>query len=183
MKIDPLAAIATIVLITLPLDPSLAGDRPSSIPVNHTPAKRQYYCQQPSEIPLPPGYKSIKPNQIWCGEVKKELRQAAPANGYIVDRLEWSKLWKTYRGNEELPKVNFDREVILLYVHSDANTLNMVPVLSPKGDLLRATSFTEQGMSRDSPCSYMFMSVDRQGVKTIEGKSLVRRSNINSSSF
>lgn len=183
MKIYLLAAIATIVTIALPSARSFAGDRSSSILVNNTPAKGEYDCPQPSKIPLPPGYKSINPNQIWCGQVKQELRQAAPASGYIANNLEWSKLWKTYRGNEEMPKVNFDREVILLYVHSDDNMLNMVPVLSPKGDLSRATSFTEHARIGESPCSYIFMSVARQGVKTIEGRSIVRRSNINSSGF
>jgi hypothetical protein len=183
MKIYPLAAISTVLSIGLLLTPSFSDNRPSYISVKNAQApKRQYHCQQPSEIPLPAGYKSIKHNQIWCREVKKELRQAAPSNGYIANNSEWSKLWKTYRGNEELPKVNFNREVVLLYVHFDANTLNIVPVLSDKGDLSRAISFTELGMS-DSPCSYMFMSVDRRGVKTIEGKSIVNKSNLDSIMF
>ncbi len=162
-----LSAIASLLAI-FQASPLSAGETQISNPVKKM---QQYRCAPSSELPLPSKYKQLKPIHNWCGLVKQELRELAPKKGYIANNLEWSKLWKTYRGDEELPKINFDRQVILLYVHFDANALSLEPVLSNKGDLIRATSFTELGMSRDV-CSYIFVSVDRKGIKTIEGKAI-----------
>jgi hypothetical protein len=163
-----LLAIAINLLVIFQVSPLFAGDTQISSPAKKV---REHRCTPSSEIPLPPKYKQLKQIQNWCGLVKNELRELAPKKGYIANNLEWSKLWKTYRGDEELPKINFDRQVILLYVHFDANALSLEPVLSNKGDLIRAISFTELGMNRDS-CSYIFVSVDRQGIRTIEGKAV-----------
>jgi hypothetical protein len=126
-------------------------------------------CSKPVKIPLPDSYKQIELKQSWCGHIPKELRSAAPAKRYIDRQSEWLKLWKTYRRNEAIPKVNFDRELIVLYVHSDANDLSISPVLSRTGDFSLAVSFTEQGMG-DTPCSYVLAVVNRSGIKTIGGK-------------
>lgn len=163
-----LLAIAINLLAVFQVSPLFAGDTQISSPAKKV---REYRCTPPSEIPLLPQYKQLKQIQNWCGIVKQELRELAPKEGYIVNNPEWSRLWKTYRGDEELPKINFDRQVILLYVHFDANALSLEPVLSNKGDLTRAISFTELGMSRDV-CSYIFVSIDRKGIKTIEGKAI-----------
>jgi hypothetical protein len=163
-----LSMIAISLLAIFQLSASSASDAQISVSVNKL---REHRCNPSSEIPLPPKYKQLKQIQNWCGLVKQELRELAPKEGYIVNNSAWSKLWKTYRGEDELPKINFDRQVILVYVHFDANALSLEPVLSNKGDLTRAISFTELGMSRDV-CSYIFVSIDRKGIKTIEGKAI-----------
>jgi hypothetical protein len=163
-----LSAVTITLLAISQASPLLAGEIPTSDPVKKV---REYRCTSSSELPLPSKYKQLKRIENWCGLVKQASRELAPKKGYITNILEWSNLWKAYRGEDELPKINFDRQVILVYVHFDANTLSLEPVLSNKGDLVRAASFTELAMSRDT-CSYIFMSVDRKGIKTIEGTAI-----------
>jgi hypothetical protein len=170
-----LAALSTIFFTTIPIHPSVADVKPNPIKVqDFGNSKRTHQCRKPSEIPLPASYKQIEFKQSWCGTVPKQLRSAAPAK-YIANNLEWAKLWQTYRSNEALPKIDFKRELILVYVHTDANSVEMIPALSRKGDLAVNVSFTEAGMA-DTPCTYMFVSIDRRGIKTIDGKPIATNS-------
>ncbi len=173
MKIHlSLAATATTYITTILVFLPATGQESSSRQIqNFRNSIRTHRCQKPSKLPLPAQYQQIEANQSWCGTIPKEIRSAAPTKRYINNNLEWAKLWKTYRCNEELPKLNFDREIVLLYVHFDANTVEMIPVLSNKGNLIANFSFTEVGMA-DSPCTYVFISVDRRGIKTIDGKAI-----------
>jgi hypothetical protein len=170
-----LTALFTISIATVSVYPSVAEVKQNAVEAqNVRNPTRTHRCQQPSEIPLPASYKQIEFKQSWCGTVPKELRAVAPAKQYIANNLAWTKLWKTYRRNETLPKIDFDRELILLYVHFDANSVEMIPALSRKGNLAVNVSFTEAGMA-DTPCTYMFVSIDRRNIKTIGGKSIVNR--------
>jgi hypothetical protein len=173
-----LSAIVTISITTILGYPSVADVKTNIIEAqNFRNSIGIHQCQQPSKIPLPDSYKQIEFKQNWCGTIPKELRKAAPAKGYIANDSEWSKLWKTYRSNEALPKIDFDRELILLYVHFDANSVEMIPAIG-KGDLAVNVAFTEAGMA-DTPCTYMFVSIDRRGIKTIDGKPIVNKSERN----
>jgi hypothetical protein len=134
-------------------------------------------CSPASQEPFPDSYKQIGFKQSWCGTVSKQLRNLAPGRSSIVDRQQWSKLWQAYRGREPLPKIDFNREVVIVYVHFDSNIVYMSPALdSSKGDLAVAVSFTEAGMSADGPCSYVFAKLDRRGFKTINGKPIMTKS-------
>jgi hypothetical protein len=131
-------------------------------------------CDLSPQIPLSSSYKRIKLKQGWCGQVPKELRALAPSSGYIDRELDWVKLWKAYRGDEGIPKIDFKRELIVLYVHSDSNNVNMTPVLYENGSLVVESAFTEQG-TQDNLSTYFFASIDRQGIKTINGKPIVNK--------
>jgi hypothetical protein len=183
MNIDLfIAMIATIYFITVPAFSSVAGRQPSLSQIQNPRQTRTYRCLQPSDVPLPALYKPLQLKQSWCGTVQKETRLANPAKKYITNDLEWTRLWRAYRGNEALPKVNFGREIILAYVHFDANAVEMIPALSDTGNLVIGVSFTEAGMA-DSPCTYMFSSVDRRGIKTIDGKVIGNNSKRNSTGY
>jgi hypothetical protein len=132
---------------------------------------RSFKCTERSVEAVPDTFKQIELRQSWCGYIPKELRSAAPTKRYINSQSEWVKLWKTYRPNQAVPKIDFDRELIVIYVHFDANTLYLSPILSHKGELALRVSFTEAGMA-DTPCSYVFASVERWRVKSIDGKPL-----------
>lgn len=44
------------------------------------------------------------------------LMSEAPKSGYLANEKAWAKLWKAWRGKEELPKVDFEKQLVLVGV-------------------------------------------------------------------
>src|SRR5262249_20246778 len=84
------------------------------------------------------GGKLIKVEKAWEGEIKLELRQQAPPNGFITNEKAWAKLWGAYRGNDELPKIDFDKQMMLGGVGKEPKIFGYDPeglTLNEGGDL------------------------------------------------
>jgi hypothetical protein len=169
-----------IFLLTLTISPchsTVAGEKvtPSQTQTSAD-SSTTHNCSPASQEPFPDSYKQIGFKQSWCGTVSKQLRSLAPGMSSIVSQTAWSKLWQAYRGREPLPKIDFNREIVIAYVHIDSNALYVSPAIdSAKGDLAVGASFTEVGSSNES-CTYMFGKLDRRGFKTINGKPIVTKS-------
>src|SRR5262249_35956930 len=118
--------------------------------------------------------KLIKVEKVWDGEIKFELRQQAPQNGFIANEKAWAELWRAYRGDDELPKIDFDKQMILVGVGYDPNGIGYDPnglILNENGDL-KVSSVSNFIVSAFAPetCRYVFLLISREGVKTINGK-------------
>jgi hypothetical protein len=118
--------------------------------------------------------KLIKVEKAWDGEIKLELRQQAPPplNHFIADEKAWANLWRAYRGNEKLPKVDFDKQMIVVHVGDDPNLIGYDPdslILDEEGDLKVSLIKTMVGYINPETCRYIFLLINREGVKTING--------------
>ena len=95
------------------------------------------------------------------------LMKEKPASGYIANEKSWAKLWKAWRGNEEVPKVDFDKQLVLVgTVKCARNGMNVRYKLDDKGNLevtVMQTDIAGPGFN------YQIVVVDRNGVKTING--------------
>jgi hypothetical protein len=119
--------------------------------------------------------KLIKVEKAWDGEIKLELRQQAPPplNGFIADEKAWAKLWRAYRGSDELPKIDFDKQMILDRVGNDPNVMGVIHdelMLNEKGDLKVDFFSTQVKYINPKTCRYVFLLISREGVKSVNGK-------------
>ena len=124
----------------------------------------------------PSGGKLIKVEKVWGGEIKLELRDQAPP-GFVANEETWAKLWRAYRGNEELPKIDFDKQMILVGVGADPNAIGYDPdslILDEDGDLKVSYIQTLKGYQNPETCRYIFLLISREGVKSINGDLLTR---------
>jgi hypothetical protein len=70
-------------------------------------------------LPLSAADKAKAPRS-WSGIINDEgLRKMAPnqesgARGYVTDAKAWAKLWKAWRGDETVPKVDFAKELVVV---------------------------------------------------------------------
>jgi hypothetical protein len=118
--------------------------------------------------------KPVKPVKEWKGKFPAKedepLRMEAPTSGYIANEKAWAKLWKAWRGKEELPKVDFDRQLVLVGSEQcAANSIEARLGLDEKGDLkgyFRTTLLGGPGFV------YLIVVVDRAGIKTYNGKAI-----------
>jgi len=120
--------------------------------------------------------KPVKPVKEWTGKFKDKADEAlmkeAPKSGYIANEKAWGVLWKAWRGKEELPKVDFDKELVLVGAAGcAANRIGATFKLDDKGDLNGGFSATEIG---GPGFVYMIVVVDRSGVKTFNGKAIIK---------
>jgi hypothetical protein len=123
------------------------------------------------------GGKPIKVEKVWGGEIKLELRWQAPQIDFIADEKTWAELWRAYRGNDELPKIDFDKHMILVGVGNDPNYIGYDPdglILDEEGDLKVSFIYTLVGYQNPKTCRYIFLLISREGVKSINGALLTR---------
>jgi hypothetical protein len=118
--------------------------------------------------------KPVKPTKEWNGSFPKKedepLAKAAPASGYIADEKSWTKLWKAWREKEEAPKIDFDKQLVLVgTTECAANKMGASFKLDDKGDLkggFISTQIAGPGFA------YMIVVVDRTDVKTYNGAAI-----------
>ena len=57
----------------------------------------------------------VEPAGMWSGKIKNEsLCKFAPQFGLITDAETWKTLWTAWRSNQERPKIDFAKDLILV---------------------------------------------------------------------
>jgi hypothetical protein len=117
--------------------------------------------------------KKVEVRQSWDGTIPDDkLRKEEPANGFITDEKTWAKLWKAWCGNAKLPKVDFDKELILVQTVEGLNTISPPDLrLTDKGNL-RVPLPVSTLLPASGGFGYKIVTVRRDGVKTVNGKTL-----------
>lgn len=112
----------------------------------------------------------VEPTARWNGIIAdKSLQSVAPTTSFIASAESLAKVWKAWRPDEDVPSVDFAKELILVGVVSGPNTVLMRPSLDDQGDL----RFVVAGTKRGGPgFGYLLLKVSREGVKTVNGKPL-----------
>jgi|ERR1051326_1491323 hypothetical protein len=111
--------------------------------------------------------KPVKANKQWMGSVADaKLEKDAPK--VITSAKQFEKLWKDWKIGDKVPEVDFTKEILVIAT-TPGSKLNLSCSLDDKGDLKvlgQATSDFGEGFR------YVIQSVDREGVKTVNGKEL-----------
>jgi hypothetical protein len=108
----------------------------------------------------------------WQGRVKLGLLKEAPKPGYIADGKTWAKLWKAWRGTEEVPSVNFQEAIVLVGVNNNPNWINVLAEIDDNGALQLTYASTLMGFINPQEGAYEFALIRRDGIKTIAGKEI-----------
>ena len=112
----------------------------------------------------------VEPTGMWSGKIKDEsLRKLAPKSGFIADAETWKKLWTAWRPDEEMPKVDFTKELILVGTVPGPNQVVMRTTLTDKGNVKLIVFGTEIA---GPGFGYKLIKISRQGVKTVNGKAI-----------
>jgi hypothetical protein len=112
----------------------------------------------------------VEPSARWQGMIADEsLKILAPDEGFLADAKSLEKVWKEWRPQEEIPAVDFSKEIILVGVVDGPNRAGIQPSLDEKGDL----HFIVVGTKVGGPgFGYLLLKVSREGVKTVNLKPL-----------
>jgi hypothetical protein len=114
--------------------------------------------------------KSVPVLVSWNGSIKLEQRKKGPAAGYIADQTAWKDLWSDWRPTEEVPNINFSEVIVVVAVNRDPNKISAHALLDPQGDLTVSHLSTLIGYTKFDSCTYQFVLIRRDGIKTVNGK-------------
>ena len=117
-----------------------------------------------------PGGDSVKAIESWSAKhVKRQVLDAAPKARTIASEKEWETLWNRWRPTEELPHVDFGKELIVVGTAMGRNTCTVSPTLDKKGNL--KVEVTSTLMADDMKTfGYVIVKISAEGIKTIDGK-------------
>jgi hypothetical protein len=69
----------------------------------------------------------IEPLNSWIGKTRDETHlNAAPVNGIIQDQEAFETLWGKWHPGDDLPKVDFDKEMILTATVEGPNRISII---------------------------------------------------------
>ena len=113
------------------------------------------------------GKKAVKLTQQWKGSVADEaLQKGAP--DFLADQKALEKLWKEWKIEHKLPKLDFRKELVIL-VTTKGSRLNLSAQLDDKGNL---QVLGEQTADLRPGFRYVLATVPREGIKTVNKKPL-----------
>jgi len=116
---------------------------------------------------VPAAAAAVEPTATWSGKVKdRSLLELAPSSGFIAGVKIWEKLWKAWRPDDPVPKVDFAKELIIVATVLGPNRVIMVPGIDDEGNLV----FAAAGTKMFGPgFGYTLLKIGREGVKTVNG--------------
>lgn len=99
------------------------------------------------------------------------LQKLAPKSGFITDDKTFAKLWKAWRPDEAVPEIDFRKEMVIVGTADGPNLVIFEPQLQDDGDLKFVVASTRMF---GPGFGYRLVKVPRDGVKTVNGKSIER---------
>lgn len=121
--------------------------------------------KRPGRKPQP-----VKILDSWSGKLADAaIRKHAPADDFLLDRESWAALWKAWRGQEALPEVDFQKQMVLVFTADGPNSVGCEPRLDGQGNLQALAMSTLIG---GPGFGYLIQCIPREGVKSVNGKPL-----------
>jgi hypothetical protein len=106
----------------------------------------------------------------WSGKLADNtLRKHEPADGFVLDQENWAKLWKAWRGQENLPALDFQKQMVLVFTAEGPNNVGCTPTRDNAGNVRADAMSTLIG---GPGFGYLILCIPREGVKTVNGKPL-----------
>ena len=120
-----------------------------------------------------PGKRKPQPVKIidsWRGTLADgSLKKLAPADGFILEEEKWAKLWKAWRGQEATPKIDFEKQMILVFTAEGPNNVGCEPTLDAQGNVQALAMSTLIG---GPGFGYLMLCIPREGVRSVNGTPL-----------
>jgi hypothetical protein len=120
-----------------------------------------------------PKFKVIKPEREWVDVAADDkLMKEAPKDGIIVDAKAFEKLWKAWRKDEKVPKIDFDKNLVVVTLAvGGPNKPRCTARLGEDGDLKILAISTKLG---GDGFGYSIGVYEKAGIKKVNGNDVPR---------
>ena len=109
-----------------------------------------------------------KMENIWSGKsTDSELLKLAPTDKCITDKDSWKKLWKSWKGNEKLPEIDFQKHFVVVGTAKGPNRVKPHMRMDEKDANLKVVfAATKMG---GPGFGFVLVEMKRAGIKSING--------------
>jgi uncharacterized protein (TIGR03067 family) len=119
--------------------------------------------------------KAVPIRQSWDGVLQnRNLLKESPPEGFVVDADSWAKLWKAWRGDERVPRIDFDKQVAIILAVPGPNKISTPDLRLDDTGNLRVPLPVSTLLPDDGRIGYKLTIIDRAGVKSVNGRSIVK---------
>ena len=130
----------------------------------------------PTEPKVTAGPKTEKREalQEWHGKISIDSGFPSAPYGYVKTASQWKKVWAEAGRGSSPPAVDFNRDLILVLLHGDPNSLNVreIELDRRNGKLTYGRMATMAYHMNPQTRSYLFVRVRREGVRFVNGWSI-----------
>jgi hypothetical protein len=113
----------------------------------------------------------LEPTGMWSGKIQDEsLRKLAPKSGFIGNAEAWKRVSTAWLSQEELPRIDFEKELVLVGTVSGPNLVMMRPTITQSGEVRFVVGGTKIG---GPGFGYKLIKISRSDVKSVNGNSIV----------
>jgi hypothetical protein len=110
----------------------------------------------------------IKSVKEWTGQVEDAKLEKAWENGTaITNKDDFAKVWKSWTGKDEVPQVDFDKELVLVLTQKIGVPSGQKLVDQKGGDFISTGEIEAKQLKG---FGYSLTVFKREGIKTINGK-------------
>lgn len=105
---------------------------------------------------------TTKPLKSWEGQLDNVKYESHPA--FVIDQKQWNLVWKKW-STEEVPTVDFNKEMVLVFSTIGANSITVKPIIRDQEGNLRVMAIYTLQLSKG--VSYKWLLIPRAGVKSV----------------
>jgi RNA polymerase sigma factor (sigma-70 family) len=117
--------------------------------------------------------KPVPIQQSWDGILgnRNQLKDS-PAEGFVAEAESWTSMWKSWRGKEPVPAIDFDNQMVLIFTVPGANRITPPALRLDRDGNLRVPLPVSTLLPDDGTIGYKIVVINRAGVLWVNGRSL-----------
>jgi uncharacterized protein (TIGR03067 family) len=117
--------------------------------------------------------KPILPAKQWAGRIRERGLEAQAPAGPITTQLAFEKLWRAWRGTEEVPEIDFTKQFVV--ARTSPHTLTEIGLLTKDSGVTNWAAATAEEGKVSPGFSYIIGVFRREKVDVIDGKLIPKK--------
>jgi RNA polymerase sigma factor (sigma-70 family) len=119
--------------------------------------------------------KTVLIQQSWDGIIpNRNLVKESPPDGFVVEAESWAKVWKAWRSKEKLPAIDFDKQIALILTVPGPNIISAPELLIDRAGNVKVPLPVSTLLPDDGRIGYKIILINRAGVKSVNGKTIIK---------
>jgi RNA polymerase sigma-70 factor (ECF subfamily) len=115
--------------------------------------------------------------QAWDGIIRnRQLLKESPPEGFVVEAEAWANMWKGWRAGEALPAIDFNKQMAIVLTVPGPNRIAEPELRIDRSGNVKVPLPVSTLLPDDGRVGYRILIIDRAGVKSVNGRSILKPS-------
>jgi uncharacterized protein (TIGR03067 family) len=119
--------------------------------------------------------KPVAIQRSWEGILNnRNLLKESPPEGFVVDAKSWEIMWKSWRGKERMPEIDFEKQIALVLTVPGANKISAPELRVDRAGNLKVPLPVSTLLPDDGRIGYKIVLINRQGIQSVNGRPVAK---------